>query len=316
MALGSWQGLYNAVILDLMRQQRERELLLLMAITTHADAFGFCYPGRARQMDIRHCAKSTQRKDETWLVENKLLYVEEVYDAMRRVERPFYQVSPRAMYIREDLQDYCEAIFDGKRERDFAWEKKLILILSSAKESQPESLTRTRIRVLNQSQNPTSGPDTEPAETAQRQKGRTATTMRNGEGGGKAQSEAPKDQRRKAQDRKKEPPGGASDEDEFDALLSPTVDDDRLIQEIRHVASTTEYQAADAVATYTRETLVHWLRIAARRRKKGQLSSPGGWFFQMLRKNGERLNQEIEPNGNPVTYQDFENDNHSDDMEV
>lgn len=317
MALGSWQGLYNAVILDLMRQQRERELMLLMAIATHADAFGFCYPGRARQMDIRHCGKTTQLKDEEWLVKNKLLYVEEVDDLMRRGTRPFYQISPRAIYVREDLQDYCEAVFDGLRHRDLAWEKKLILILSteksevnlnlsSTKESQPESLTRTRTRRKNQTKDPNTEPHTEPADDAKRQKRSNPSTMRNGED----QSEAPEtqrreaqpDQRRKAQDRKNEPPGRGSAGDEFEALLLPTVDDDRMIQEIRHVASTTEYQAREAVETYTRESIVVVMREAARRRQRGTLSSPGGWFFTKLKKTGVY----IDPPGpdGQSTYQD------------
>lgn len=281
MALGSWQGLYNAVILDLMSQQRERELLLLMAISSHADQFGFCFPGRARQATLRHCAKSTQLKDEMWLQANRLIVVEEVPDLMRRQTRPFYQVSPRAIYIREELQEYCEAVFDGIRYRDFAWEKKLDLILRSTKDSQPESLTRSTTRISNQTQNPNTEPNTEPADDAKTQKGRNAPTMRSA-APKLEQSEAPKSQRRKAQPRKTNPQAGGGDE--FDALLSPTVDDDRIVLEIVHVVSTTKYQAQDAVATYPRDAIVHWLRRTAQRRARGTLSKPGGWFFTNLQK--------------------------------
>lgn len=325
MALGSWQSLYNTVVLDLMAQQREKELLLLMAINSHSNAFGFCFPGRARLLSIRHCSKKTEAEAEQWLVKNGHITVEEIEIPQMGMSRPLYQVSPRTMYVREEFQDYCEAVFDGLRHRDLQWEKKITLILSSTKESGGgDSFQHERIttRVFNQNQNQyqnqsknQSQNQTPNQRATQKQEKRTATTMRNGEQGEKAQSEAQPDQRRKAQNRKKEPPGGVSAGDEFEALLSPTVDDDRMVQEIRHIASTTEYQAREAVETFTRESLVQWLRPTALRRQRGQLSSPGGWFFQMLRRNGERLDPG-EPNGHPMTYQDFENDQHSDDMEI
>jgi hypothetical protein len=322
MALGSWQGLYNAVILDLMAQGQERQLLLLMAITTHADEFGFAFPGRARQMALRHCGENTHKHDEAWLVKNHLITVEDIEDVITRQTRPFYQISPRAIYIRPELQEYCEAVFDGLRHRDIAWEKKVDRILrtegsgradlslSSVKDSQPESLTRIRTRRSNQTQNPPTKPDTEPAEDATTQKERTTTTMRNGT----AQGEAQQSQRRKAQDRKKTPPGGGSAGDEFEALLSPTVDDDQMVQEIRHIASTTEYQAQEAVDTYTRPSLVVCLRKTARRRKRGNLSNPGGWFFTLLKKEGVHI-ETPGPNGQ-ANYQDWETGTNTDDMEV
>lgn len=328
MALGSWQSLYNEVVLDLMAQHRERELLLLMAINTHSNPFGFCFPGRGRLMDIRHCSKKTEREAEEWLVSNGYITVEDVDIPMFGMSRPFYQISPRVLYVREELQEYCEAVFDGARGRDLAWENKINtmlrsakdlgglilsstkesggLILFSTKESQPDNQIQNpdpETSVSNQSHNQTHN-----QRAAQKQKQRNTTTMRNGP---PDQSEAPKSQRRKAQDRKNEPPGGGSAGDEFEALLSPTVDDARIIQEIRHVASTTEYQAQEVVDTYTRATIVYWLRRAAQRRQKGTLSSPGGWFFSSLRKRGERIDAPG-PNGQS-TYQDNEN---SDDQEV
>lgn len=301
MALGSWQGLYNAVILDLMEQGRERQLLLLMAIASHCDAFGFCYPGRARLGLMRHHSKTTILRDEAWLVEQGHITVEEVHNPRRRQDEPHYQVSPRTLYVREDLQAYCEAVFDGVRDRDYGFENRVLVNLFSTNDSQPEN-------------QPEPEPETEPAlatkhrtrkhnqlRDAERQKGRNATTT----GNAPEQSEAPKSQRRKAQDRKNEPPGGGSVGDEFDALLSPTVDNDRLIQEIIHIASTTQYQAAEAVENYPREGIVWWLRKTAVRRQNGTLSKPGGWFFTSLRKNVAPLN--VGPNGQS-TYQSNEDE--------
>jgi len=317
MALGSWQSLYNTVVLDLMAQQREKELLLLMAINSHSNAFGFCFPGRARLRSIRHCSKKTEGDAEQWLVKNGHITVEEIEIPQMGLSRPLYQVSPRTMYVREEFQDYCEAIFDGLRHRDLAWEKKITLILSSTKESEGgDSFQHERIttRVFNQNQNQYQNQTQDQTQNQNhnqratpKQEKRTATTMRSGQ---PDQSEAQPDQRRKAQNRKKEPPGGGSGGDEFEALLSPTVDDDRMVQEIRHVASTTEYQAQDAVATYPREGIVYWLRKTAQRRQRGTLGSPGGWFFTALRKNVLPLNQE------QSTYQDPQNDQQSDEMEI
>jgi hypothetical protein len=320
MALGSWQSLYNTVVLDLMAQQREKELLLLMAINSHSNAFGFCFPGRARLLTIRHCSKKTEAEAEYWLVKNGHITVEEIEIPQMGLSRPLYQVSPRTMYVREEFQEYCEAIFDGLRHRDLQWEKKITLILSGTKESGGgDSFQHERIttRVFNQNQNQYQNQtqdqtqnQTQNQRATQKQERRTATTMRNGRNDETDQSEAQPDQRRKAQNRKKEPPGGGSGGDEFEALLSPTVDDDRMVAEIRHVASTTEYQAQEAVATYPREGIVYWLRKTAQRRQRGTLASPGGWFFTALKKNIPPLDQE------QSTYQDKQNGNHSGEMEI
>lgn len=312
MALGSWQGIYNAVILDLMEQKRERQLLLLMFIATHADQFGFAFPGRARQWTKRHVSKNTQLKDEQWLAENQYITVEDIEDFKTRQTRPFYQISPRVIYVRPELQEYCEAVFDGFRDRDYAWEKKVDLILLRTKESQPESLTRSRTSYKNQLQDLDTEPDTGPAATAATQKVRKATTMRNGPD----QTEGQTTQRRQAQDRKNTPTGSGSG-DEFDALLSPTVDDDRMIQEIRHIASTTEYQAREVVEIYPRDAIVHWLRLTARRRQKGELSNPGGWFFRML-KTQTPYPKHLWPDEwiEQAAYQDKQNRPDTDDMEI
>lgn len=323
MALGSWQSLYNEVVLDLMAQRRERELLLLMAINAHANPFGFCYPGRARQMSIRHLSKKVHRETEEWLVNNGYITVKDIDVPELGMSRPLYQISPRVMYVREDMQEYCEAVFDGDRDRDLAWEKRVTLILSSTKESgglnhfstndsqpdnqiqKPESRTSVSNHTHNQHHN---------QRAAQKQKGRNPSTMRSGPSD---QREAQKPQRRKAQDRKNEPPGGVSAGDEFEALLSPTVDNDRMIREICHVASTTEYQAKEVVETYPRDAIVYWLRRTAHRRQRGTLDNPGGWFFTSLKKNTP-LPESQWPDEwrEQKAYRDKQKPQNSDDMEV
>jgi len=283
MALGSWQGLYNTVILDLMAQRRERELLLLMAIARFADPLGFAFPGRARLEARRRVSKQKHLMRETWLVENGLLAVENVYNLYRRQEEPHFQISPQALYIRDEFVPYCHAVFTSQRVRDFVLEKALLVTLSREKESQPDAL-------------PESEPEPEPdavsslktrennqrAPFRKRTQGRTTGNVRRN---ARPDQPAAANQPAATQNRKNQPPGGVSAEDEFSALLSPTIDDSRIVAEIQHVATTTPHQAAHLVKVYPREAIVHWLRICAVRRSKGELKNPGGWFFRTLQSN-------------------------------
>lgn len=313
MALGSWMGIYIQVSDDLMAQRREQELLLLMAIARHADRLGFCFPGRARLKTLRHAGDKKHDERLAWLMEYGYVTMIESYDYRRRQAMCDYQVSPRALYVREDFQAYCEAVFDGVQERDFALEKKLLENLFSTKDSQPEVVTRIR----NQTQEPDAGSrrktsaydQRSPRTVTEQKQGRNPSTMRNGRQA--APTTQPTADSREAH-RENNPQAGGPAGDEFHALLSPTVDNDRIVQEIMHVATTTEHQARDAVQSYPRDAIVHWLRITAVRRAKGELSKPGGWFFTSLRSTTPRIDPTM-PNGS--TYQDWENDR-SEDVEL
>lgn len=277
MALGSWQGLYNSVIDDLMDQKREQELLLLMAIARFADPLGFAFPGRARLMKRRNVGKDKHLVRENWLVEQGLLAVEDIYDPRKRQEEPHYQISPYVLYVRDEFLPYCLAVFMSERERDFGLEKSLLVILSREKESQPDSLPEsepdavpepgTSITTRKHNQTP-----------ASKRKAKATTT-----GNARRNQPAAANQPPARQNRKRQPPGGATEVDEFSALLSPTVDDSRIVSEIQHVATTTEHQASELVRVYPREALVHWLRVCAMRRSRGELKNPGGWFFKTVK---------------------------------
>lgn len=280
MALGSWQGLYNHVIDDLMDQQREQELLLLMAIARFADPLGFAFPGRGRLEERRRVGPEKHLQRENWLIDNGLLTVENVYNPRRRRVEPHYQISPYVLYIRDEFVPYCEAVFTSQRERDFDHEEGVLLPLLREKEGQPESL-------------PESEPEPEPDVVSRRKtresnqtraskENAKASTTGNARHKGKQNQPAAANQPAATQNRKPQPPGGASDGDEFSALLSPTVDDSRIVSEIQHIATTTPHQAALLVRVYPREAIVHWLRICAIRRSKGELKNPGGWFFKTL----------------------------------
>ena len=275
MALGSWQGLYNAVITGLMDERREQELLLLMAIAKHCDPFGFCFPGRATLMRLRRCSQPVYERRLEFLTGRNLVQVIEDYDIFRRQKVFIFQVSPRVLYVREDLQPYCEAVFDGERQRDVRWELKVLEQHFSTNDSQPESLPESETRAFK----PESGTRKRTREHNQltnspTQKGRNASTMRNGQ----RDSEQPTAANATAHS-KDNPQAGAAD---FSELLSPTVDDDRLADEIRYAVATTAHQAREAVALYPRDGIVHWLQHTATRRARGELKNPGGYFFKML----------------------------------
>lgn len=281
MARGSWQGLYNDVIDGLMLQRREQEMLLLMAIARYCDPFGFCFPGRINLMRTRRISLPVYERRLAFLQDCSYLVVVETYDYRRRQAQYDFQVNPRVLYVREEVQEYCEQVFDGIQERDFAFEKSFLEILFSTKESQPEALPESETE-----SEPASGTSSitrnhNQLRAASNQQGRNASTMRN-------RIQPPAGSQREAPPSKNHPQAGGPDE--FTALLSPDVDDGRIVSEIVHVVSTTEHQARAAVETYPREGIVHWLEITARRRNKGTLDKPGGYFFAMLRKHIPPIN--------------------------
>ncbi len=278
MALGSWQGLYNAVVDQLMDERRDQELLLLMAIVRYADRLGFCFPGRARLMAKRHISQPIYEARLAFLEKRCLVRVEESYDYRRRQAQFDFQISPRVLYVREEFQDYCERIFDQVEERNFRLEKWLLENHFSTNDSQPESepdvVPESDPDSVNQTQEPASYNQRGKPRSPKQEK-RTTTTMRSQPS---ADQTANGSQTRSAQ--KNHPQAGSAAE--FAALLSPDVDDDRIAQEIKHAVATTLHQAKKAVATYPRDAIVYWLEHTAIRRAKGELGNPGAYFFKIL----------------------------------
>jgi hypothetical protein len=275
MALGSWTGIYGSVVVELMEDSKDQELLLLLAIAKHADAFGFCFPGRANLMKLRHCTQAVYERRLKLLVERCLVQVTEDYDIFRRQKVFIFQISPRVLYVREEVQAYCEAVFDGERQRDIRWELKFLEQHFSTNDSLPESLPESETR----KQNP---------ESVTRKRTRKHNQLSASEEGSRAglheEQRGSADQHRPVRQQKKDnPQAGAADN--LDDLLSPTVDDDRLADEIRFAVATTSHQARDIVATFPRDGIVHWLRHTMIRRAKGELKNPGGYFYRMLKQH-------------------------------
>ena len=134
MALGSWTGIYARVIQELMEQGKDQELLLLLAIQKHCDPFGFAWPARITLMRLRHLSQLRYERRLAFLEEHHYVLMTEGYDYQRRQAKFDFQVSPRVLYVRPEVQEYCELVFDGIQARDFAAEKNFLEILFSTKE--------------------------------------------------------------------------------------------------------------------------------------------------------------------------------------
>lgn len=298
MALASWTGLYTFVIDKLMEERREPELLLLLTIQKHADPFGFCFPSRKDLLALHRISLDTYDQLIAYLVDEQHIMVEESYDYRRRQRKFDFQVSPQVLYVRPEIQDYCQAVFDGVQERDYAAEEMYLGNLSSTRDSL--ELTQGNLFSTKDSQ-PESLPDSEPDSgtrpinrkhnqtPASRETEKTGSGARLHELSKRDKKQNPPKRRAApqqpaaTQNRKDESAG--LDCDEFHTLLADDIDDDRIVQEIKHVAPTTDKQAQQAVQEYPRDAIVHWLRITATRRQKGELFKPGGFFFKMLKKH-------------------------------
>lgn len=297
MALGPWTGLYTSVQDKLMDQRRDQELLLLMAIAKHADPLGFCFPGRKELMRIRHCSKDKYDQRVKFLIDECYIVLYESYDHRRRQVQFDFMVSPRVIYVRSEIQGYCEAVFDGAlQERDFGLEKNFLGNLSSTKdslestqgnlfstkdsqpESHPDSVTRFRkpesgIQRHNQNHNQLS-PSTKTDQGHSRRRiislHESAQTQRI------AQDQTP------AGPQRTESAGR-----DYDALFQTWYycDDETLARELRTAISTSITQARKAILEYPRDAVVRVMLQTLRKRDKGELDKPGGWFFKTLKSN-------------------------------
>jgi hypothetical protein len=262
-----------------MKAKRIKELLLLQAIAQHADPFGFAFPGIKALKSLIRCSKATLDRLMTFLVEGEYIKVYETYNPRRGKTDTDFQISPCVLYVRDEIQAYCEALWMGQ-ERDFSTEKKFRENLLRTKESQPdsdsESVPDSETRLMNQNQH-------HHHHRAQKaQKPAAAPRVTTGD-----QRESAKQQRQPAQTEKDNPqaggPGRPTNRD-----LAPfrkpfaTLDDEDLAQDIKITVGTQLTQARYAVATYDRGELRIALELTRQKRARGELSKPGGYFFAML----------------------------------
>ena len=122
MALSSWNALYTHVEQKFMLKRQWDQFHLLKVLTQHSDCFGLSYPGPDRIKALT--GLGTERRINAmleWLIDGEYVKVHEEWNRWKRANDRIYQVSPFKMYIREELQGYCEKVWFSE-ERDFDFE--------------------------------------------------------------------------------------------------------------------------------------------------------------------------------------------------
>ncbi len=280
MALASWTGLYGHVIRDMMRKKQIKELALLQLIATCADPFGFGFPGPKLLLPLMHCSKATLSRLMTLLEEHQYIKIYETSNPYRGTKSVDIQVNPRVMYVREEIQAYCDGLWDGEF-RDSFVEKRFRENLFSTKESQPESESESL-------------PDSESSESNQSQHHQRPlranavppVTTGHAKKPTKQRESAIPSQRPPAQSEKPNPQAGGAARPKRD--LTPyrkplsTMDDEDLAQDIKLTIGTQLTQARWAVTTFNRSELCIALELTRQKASRGELGKPGGYFFAML----------------------------------
>lgn len=140
MALGSWNALYTVIEQKFMRRRQWRQLHMLKVFVQHADPFGLSFPGPDLITDLTGIG-TLKKINETleWLIDGEYVRKWEHYNRFKRIYENEYQVSPLAMYIREELQGYAEKVW-ATGERDFDYEDVHFVIKRNGQPSpEPES---------------------------------------------------------------------------------------------------------------------------------------------------------------------------------
>jgi hypothetical protein len=121
MALSSWNALYTHIEQKFMLKRQWRQFHLLKVLCQHADCFGVSYPGPERITALTGIGTEKQiNATLEWLVDGEYVRVHEEWNRRKRKWDREFQVSPFAMYIREELQGYAEKVwFSGERDFDF-----------------------------------------------------------------------------------------------------------------------------------------------------------------------------------------------------
>lgn len=274
MALAPWTGLYTPVVQSLMRAKRIKELMLLQAIAQHADPFGFAFPGPKALLSLVRCSKRTLEALLSFLEDGNYIKIFKTYNPRRGKTDTDFQINPQVLYVREEIQAYCEALWMGA-ERDFSAEKNYRGNLFSTKDSQPESESESEpdsgFRVTNQSQH---------QQRAMKTSGAPRVTT------GQRESATP--QHRQVHDNEKNPQAARPDARAPKRDLAPyrkpfpTLDDEQLAQDIKIAVATQASLARWAIATYPRSEVLIALELTKQKRSRGELLKPGGYFFAIL----------------------------------
>lgn len=154
MALSSWNALYTHIEQKFMLRRQWHQFHLLKVLCQHSDAFGLSFPGPERISALTGLG-TEKRINATleWLVDGEYVKVHEEWNRRKRVWDREFQVSPFAMYIREELQGYCEKVWYSG-ERDFDYEQDYVIKRNGQPSPESESESTSDNHPQNQHHHP------------------------------------------------------------------------------------------------------------------------------------------------------------------
>lgn len=278
MALSSWNALYTHIEQKFMLKRQWRQLHLLKVFTQHADCFGLSYPGDDRIQELTGIGTIAQLNEHLqFLVDGEYLKVWETWNPRKRKWDRDFQVSPYAMYIREEYQGYCQMIWDTG-ERDFDLESAIVIKLNGQPASESESESTSVTSVSNHHHHPAN-------KAAKQLTQFSAQDYEN-------QAERPKQRRRKtgtARSIEKETPQAVPpdkiDLRKFQSPLPRPADED-YAQDVHLIVRMKISQARGLVATYGPDAVALAARAVKDAMDKGIVTNPPGLMTHLLKKGG------------------------------
>lgn len=284
MALSSWAALYTHIEQKFMRMRQYKQLNLLRVMCQHADCFGLSYPGDDLIQDLTAIGTIAQLNEHLqFLVDGEYIKIWETWNHRRKKYDRDFQVSPLAMYIREEYQAYCEHIW-MTGERDYELENEIVIKLkgqpsteteSVNRISKPESVTNTTTQQSTASkktkQRALGGDDYETDEQKQLQRQRRKktgigrSTEKNPQAGGP-------------------PPPEKIDLRKYQSPLPP--DDEDRAQDMVVMFRMRISQARGLVANYGRDQVETAARVVADGMEQGTCTNPAGLLTYLLKRGG------------------------------
>lgn len=274
MALSSWNALYTSVEQKFMRKRQWRQLHMLKVFVQHADPFGLSYPGTDLITELTGIGTIKQINEILqWLVDGEYVKVWETWDRKRRKWDRDYQVSPLVMYIREELQGYCENVWvSGDRDLDFEAD---VIKRNGQPTSEPESEPTS----VNQHQNQ----HHHPAKYAAKQQGQAVPPVTTGKTARKRKTGT-------SRSTEKENPqaGGPVPPEKTDLrkYQSPLPSGEDRAQDLTLMFRMRISQARSLVANWSAETIDAAAHAVMSAMEKGQCNNPAGLLTYLVKRGG------------------------------
>lgn len=282
MALSSWSALYTHIERKFMLKRRYKLFFLLRAICHHTDAFGMAYPGPDKLKELSGFGTDKELNEGLqFLVDGEYIKIWESWNRKRKKWDTDYQVSPWAMYIREEYQSYCEQIWESG-ERDFGLEEAFVI----KRNGQPESETESIPESDNQNHNHLHYPGTI---AAKRLIAGSASDYANQSEGQQRKRKASSGKARRTE--KENPQAGGSvppekiDLRRYQSPL-PRPSDEDYAQDLQLMFRMRISQARGLVATYGAELVATSAAAVQDAMSRGAATNPPGLLTHLLKRGG------------------------------